>query len=54
METFVTAYLIVWLGLLLFVGRMQSRQRRLQSAIDSLESRLSKQADEKSVPIKAA
>ncbi len=54
MATFVTAYLVVGLVLVLYVGRMGVRQRRLQQTLDLLQERM-RQADEAcQSPAKAA
>lgn len=37
METFVAAYLIVWLAVVLYVGRLHTRQRRLERALEALQ-----------------
>ena len=49
METFVTAYLVVGLAVVLYVGRMGVRQRRLQQTLDVLQERM-QQADEAGQP----
>jgi len=38
MGTFVTAYLAVWLAVLLYVVRLGARQTRLQRSLRALES----------------
>ena len=40
MSTFVTAYLIVWLGVLGYLLRLGARQRRLEHAIELLQLEL--------------
>ncbi len=40
METFVTTYLIVWLAVVLYVGRLHTGQRRLERALQKLQRRL--------------
>ncbi len=37
MESFVTTYLIVWLAVVLYVGRLHTRQRRLEWALQKLQ-----------------
>jgi CcmD family protein len=38
MATFVTAYLLVWFGLLAYVARLGAKQRRLAEALESLQA----------------
>lgn len=40
MTSFLIAYLIVWLGILLFVARLGAQQQRLARAIRDLERHL--------------
>ncbi len=40
MAAFVTAYLLVWCGVLGYVLRLAARQRRLEQAVESLQVRL--------------
>jgi CcmD family protein len=44
METFVAAYVLVWLGVVSFVARMGVRQRRLQQSVDALQANLTANA----------
>ena len=44
METFVTAYLALWLAVVLYVGRLGLRQRRLQQMVDALQEHLQRDA----------
>lgn len=54
MGTFMTASLAVWLAVVLYVGRLGLRQRRLQLALDSLQDRLQHEASVAEPPAKAA
>ncbi len=54
MTTFVTAYLIVWLAVLLYVVRLGRRQRRLAETIQCLERRIEGQGQERPAAAKAA
>jgi len=54
METFMTAYLVVWFAVVLYVGRIGLRQRRLQQTLDALEIRTQQLADDCKSPGKAA
>ena len=38
METFMAAYALVWLGVVLFVARMGLRMRHLQRTVEGLQS----------------
>ena len=38
METFIVAYLLVWLGVVAFIARMGIRMRRLNQAIEDLNA----------------
>jgi len=40
MGTFVTAYVSVWLAVLLYVVRLGARQRRLEQNLKALQSQL--------------
>jgi CcmD family protein len=40
METFVVAYLLVWLAVFLYVVRLDVRQRRISRKLEELEARL--------------
>lgn len=40
METFVVAYLLVWLAVFLYVVRLNVRHRRLSRRLEELETRL--------------
>ena len=40
MNTFVVAYVVVWLAVLAFVARLGSRQRHLQNTVDVVQQRL--------------
>jgi CcmD family protein len=44
METFMTAYLAVWLAVVLYVGRLGMMQRRLQQKLDALQERMQQEA----------
>ncbi len=37
MQTFIAAYVIVWLGVVAFMTRMALRQRRLETTIRAIE-----------------
>ncbi len=39
-ETLIAAYSLVWFAVLVYVGRLGVRQRRLTKAISALEARL--------------
>ena len=54
METFMTAYLAVWLAVVLYVGRLGVRQRLLQQSLDALQERMQHEADNSESPSKAA
>jgi CcmD family protein len=54
MGTFVTAYLIVWLALFLYVVRLDFRQRRLLWILQSLRSRTACQKDREEPEARAA
>ena len=54
METFMTAYLAVWLAVVLYVGRLGVRQRHLQQSLDALQERMQHEADNSESPAKAA
>jgi CcmD family protein len=40
MGTFITAYAMVWLALVLYILRLRSNQRRIDRLVQSLESRV--------------
>jgi CcmD family protein len=40
MGTFITAYAIVWLALVLYIVRLRTNQRRLERLVRSLQSRI--------------
>lgn len=54
MGTFVTAYLAVWLAVLLYVVRLGARQRRLERSLRALESQLDEPEIPEEPPSKAA
>lgn len=54
MTTFVTAYLIVWLAMLLYVIRIGARQRRLLETVESLQRRIEQQERDGPTAAKAA
>lgn len=54
MQTFITAYLVIWLAMLLYVARIGVRQRRLQQTLDALQRRLNQHAEENTSHSKAA
>jgi CcmD family protein len=54
METFMMAYLAVWLAVVLYVGRLGVRQRHLQQTLDALQERMQHEADNSESPAKAA
>ena len=54
MQTFVTAYVAVWLAVMFYVGRMGLRQRRMQQTLDALQARIQQDADDGEQPAKAA
>jgi CcmD family protein len=40
MDAFVTAYVVVWLGIVLYVVRLGAEQRRLSRTVEGLRSHL--------------
>lgn len=54
MGTFMTAYLAVWLAVVLYVGRMGLRQRLLQQKLNGLEQRMRQEAGDREPTSKAA
>lgn len=40
MNTFVAAFVVVWLAVLAYVARLGSRQRHLQNTVDLVQHRL--------------
>jgi CcmD family protein len=40
MNTFVAAYVVVWLAVLAYVARLGSRQRQLQLTLDAIQQQL--------------
>lgn len=54
MGTFMTAYMAVWLAVVLFIGRLGVRQRRLQRALDKLQEQLPDESNKTQSPAKAA
>ncbi len=54
MGTFMTAYLVVWLAVVLFVGRLGVRQHRLQRALDALRQQMQHESSHSEPPAKAA
>jgi CcmD family protein len=48
MDGFMIAYLVVWLGVVLYVGRMGAEQRRLSRALETLRSQV--EAPDKAAP----
>ncbi len=54
METFMTAYVAVWLAVMLYVARMGIRQRRLQQTLDDLQAQIEQDVDSGEPPAKAA
>jgi CcmD family protein len=54
MGTFMTAYLAVWLAVVIYVGRLGVRQRRLQQTLDALQQRMQHEADKCEPPAKSA
>jgi CcmD family protein len=54
MGTFMTAYLAVWLAVVLYVGRLGVRQRGLQQTLDALQERMRRDADHYEPPAKSA
>ncbi len=54
MATFMAACLAVWLGVVLYVGRLGLRQQRLQQDLEALQDRRSAGADARQPPARAA
>ena len=54
MGTFMTAYLAVWLAVVIYVGRMGVRQRGLQRTLEGLQDRMQREADKRQPPAKSA
>ena len=54
MGTFMTAYLAVWLAVVLYVARMGVRQCQLQRTLDELHERIRNQENSQEPPAKAA
>ena len=54
MGTFMTAYLAVWLAVVLYVARMGVRQYQLQRTLDELHERIRNQENSQEPPAKAA
>jgi CcmD family protein len=48
MDGFLIAYLVVWIGVGLYIGRLGAEQRRLSRALETL--RLQIEASEKQTP----
>ena len=40
MATFLAAYIVVWLGVAVFVARLGKRQRTLQQALDEIQEQI--------------
>jgi CcmD family protein len=53
MGEFVTAYLVVWLAAVLYLARLDARQRRLAQAVETLRSQF-EQSDRPNEPRSAA
>jgi CcmD family protein len=54
MGAFVTAYVVVWLGIVLYIVRMGAEQRRLSRAVEGLRSHLEDSRAASPSPRKAA
>jgi len=54
MQTFIAAYLAIWLAMLIYVARIGVRQRQLQRTLDALQKRLDENAKEQAPYSKAA
>jgi CcmD family protein len=54
METSMMAYFVVWMAVVIYVGRLGVRQRRLQQAMDELQDRVQHRADHARTTSKAA
>ncbi len=50
MGTFVTAYAVVWLAVVLYVARLGAEQRRIRQALEALESRREDEDEQRRVP----
>ena len=46
METFIAAYMIVWLGVFLFMARMRLRMQQLEQALSDLQERQREESSE--------
>lgn len=53
MATFVAAYLVIWLAVVLYVARLGAGQRRLQRDLEALKSGL-KQREDPQPPVSRA
>ena len=54
MDTFVAAYLLVWLAVLLYVARLGARQRRLLRDLKALQRQLEESERSESPDSRAA
>ena len=54
MTTFMAAYLLVWLAVLVYVGHLGVEQRRLQRSLDTLRDDTPDAVSETETPAKAA
>ena len=54
MGTFMTAYLAVWLAVVLYVARLGVRQCQLQRALDELQERIRDEENNQESPAQAA
>ena len=54
MDTWMTANLITWMAVVVYVGRMTLRQRQLEQSISSLQQQLNESVESIERPAKAA
>ncbi|MHB1037923.1 MAG: CcmD family protein [Pirellulales bacterium] len=54
MVAFVTAYLLVWCGVLGYLLRLGARQRRLEQAVESLQARIAQSPETEQATSQAA
>jgi CcmD family protein len=45
MTTFLAAYIVVWLGVAVFVARLGKRQRTLQQTLDEIEEQVKRSSN---------
>jgi len=45
MTTFLAAYIVVWLGVVVFVARLGKRQRTLQQSLDEIQEQVQRSSN---------